>query len=445
MGMMDRLRSWLLQPVEEERDILPWMTFNGVQYPIGLNQTLQGNREDPPRDYSAVIDYMYRNNPIVYACVNARVQLFSEARPMWRRLSSGVPGELFSTPELERLRKPWTNATTSDLLKKMGQFADTEGDAFVVRLGGRLAVPRPDWTTVIVDGDVRDLGAPVYGYIYYPGGQYSGLDPIPLDARQVAHYAPVPDPLQPHRGMSWLTPIVREVLADTAMTDHKRMFLTNGATPNLVVSLDPAIGKAAFDEWVTAFRKGHEGVANAYRTLYMGGGAKVEAVGKDLQQIDFKVVQGAGETRIAAAAGVPSVVAGFSEGMQGSSLNAGNYASSMRRFADLTMRPLWRDAFGSLASILSVPTGAELWYSDADIPALKDDIKDAAEVQALQAQAIRQYVDAGYDPATVVDAVNAGDLKRLRHSGLYSVQLQPPMPDGPAPVPATVPVAQEGA
>jgi hypothetical protein len=107
----------------------------------------------------------------------------------------------------------------------------------------------------------------------------------------------------------------------------------------------------------------------------------------------------------------------------------------MRRFADLTMRPLWRDAFGSLASILTAPTAAELWYSDRDIPALKDDIKDFAEVQALQAQAIRQYVDAGYEPDSVVEAVNAGDLKRLRHSGLYSVQLQPPMPEGPEPEP----------
>ena len=114
MGLIDRVRS-AFTPVPIERDYLPWITFNGVQYPLGLNQTLQGDREDPPRDYAAVIDYMYRNNPIVYACVNARVQLFSEARPMWRRLTSGVPGELFSTPELERLRRPWTNATTSSL------------------------------------------------------------------------------------------------------------------------------------------------------------------------------------------------------------------------------------------------------------------------------------------------------------------------------------------
>jgi hypothetical protein len=134
-------------------------------------------------------------------------------------------------------------------------------------------------------------------------------------------------------------------------------------------------------------------------------------------------------------------VVGISEGLQGSSLNAGNFAASMRRFADLTMRPLWRNIAGSLAQIVPVPGDAELWYDDRDIPALKDDIKSAAEVQQLQAQAIRQYVDAGFEPDSVVDAISAGDIKRLKHSGLYSVQLQLPVPDQPKPEPAAIPEA----
>ena len=64
-----------------------------------------------------------------------------------------------------------------------------------------------------------------------------------------------------------------------------------------------------------------------------------------------------------------------------------------------------------------------------------------AEVQVKQAQAIRQYVDAGFEPDSVVDAVNAGDLKRLKHSGLYSVQLQLPVPEQPKPEPAAIPEA----
>src|SRR3990172_2833028 len=139
----------------------------------------------------------------------------------------------------------------------------------------------------------------------------------------------------------------------------------------------------------------------------MGAGAKADVVGADLQQLDFKLTQGAGESRIAAAAGVPAVVAGFSEGLAGSSLNAGNFAASMRRFADITVRPLWRNAAGSLARIVTVPPGSELWYDDRDIPALKDDIMDAAEAMSRQMLTIESGVRGGFEPGSVVDAVVA--------------------------------------
>src|SRR5207302_4894276 len=118
------------------------------------------------------------------------------------------------------------------------------------------------------------------------------------------------------RGMSWLEPVIREVLGDNAMTTHKIKFLDNGASPNMVVSLDPQITKKSFDEWVKVFEEGHRGVLNAYKTLYLGGGAKVDVVGANLRQLDFKITQGAGETRVAAAAGTPPVLVGLSEGLE---------------------------------------------------------------------------------------------------------------------------------
>jgi hypothetical protein len=105
----------------------------------------------------------------------------------------------------------------------------------------------------------------------------------------------------------------------------------------------------------------------------------------------------------------------------------------MRRFADLTMRPAWRNICGSLERIVPPPAASELWYDSRDIAALKDDITDFAEVQAKQAQAMRTLIDAGFEPDAVVDMITAGDTKRLRghHTGLFSVQLQPPQPEGP--------------
>ena len=443
MGLRDRLAALLTPiPAYEDRDYWPFANVNGHTYPIPLlNQTLQGTREEIGGDFEGLAYGAYRGDGIVFACMQARMALFAEARFMFRQLRSGTPGELFSGPELDILRTPWPNGTTGDLLSRMIQDVDLGGNAFVARRpGNRLARLRPSWVDIVLTEDTGNLDALPLGYVYHPGGRYSGRDPVVLQRSEVAHFAPTPDPIAQYRGMSWLVALLYEIEADKAATAHKLAYFVNGATPNLVVTKIPGATPQAFAEWVEKFSGKHKGVRNAYETMFLSGEADAKVVGNDMAQIDFKVTQGAGETRIAAAAGTPPVVVGLSEGMQGSSLNAGNFQSAMRRFADVTMRPLWRNAAGSLATLVQVPKAAELWYDDRAIPALKDDIKDAAEVQQLNASAVRQYVDAGFDPDAVIDAVNAGDLSRLRgsHSGLFSVQLQPPQPNGP-PVTAPVP------
>jgi phage portal protein BeeE len=447
MGMIDRLRA-RLTPVPAERAYWPFVNVNGNTYPVPFfNQTLTGTKEEIESDFAGLGAGTLKANPVVFACMQARSSLFSEARFMYRQLRSGTPGELFSLADLEILRHPWPGGTTGDLLARTMQDNDLAGNAFWLRRPGRLVRLRPDWVTIVhgsrVDPNVTmwDPEAELLGYLYQPGGPASGRQPIADLPTEVAHFAPTPDPLAPQRGMSWLTPLIREIQADSQMTTHKQAYLTNGATPNLVLTGVPGTTPATYQEWVDAFSRKHDGARNAYKSLYLTAAMDAKVLGSNMEQIDFKAVQGAGETRIATAAGVPAAVIGISEGLAGSSLNAGNFQSSMRRFADLTMRPLWRNACGSFERIIAVPTASELWYDDRDIPALKDDIKDYAEVQSLQATAVRQYVDAGFDPDAVVDAINAGDLKRLRHTGLYSVQLQPPLPEqGAAPV-APEPVA----
>lgn len=435
MGLIDRIRS-VFAP-EEARDSF---TFNGVTYPVTFGQSLLGTAEEIQGDFAGLADGAFKSNGIVFACMLARMSLFAEARFMFRHLRSGTPGDLWSQPELDILRHPWPGATTGDLLARMMQDSDLGGNSLWLRRPGRLVRLRPDWVTMIHGShndpsvDMWDPESELLGYIYKPGGPAGTSEPRYFQPIEVAHYAPIPDPLAPQRGMSWLTPLIREISGDTSMTQFKNAYIVNGATPNLVVTNVPAPSRAVYDEWVDGFEKGHKGVANAYKSLYLSGAMDAKVIGSDMEKIDFKAVQGAGETRIAAAAGVPAAVVGISEGLAGSSLNAGNFQAAMRRFADLTMRPLWRNACGSLERIIRVPGDSELWYDDRDIPALKDDIKDYAEVQSLQAQAVRQYVDAGFDPASVVEAINAGDLKRLRHTGLYSVQLQPPGTSAPEPL-----------
>ena len=107
-------------------------------------------------------------------------------------------------------------------------------------------------------------------------------------------------------------------------------------------------------------------------------------------QLKLTATQGAGETRIAAAAGVPATIVGFSEGLSGSTLNAGNYGSARRRFGDGTLRPLWRKTCTALSRVLAKPGGVNrLWYDDRDVAFLQEDVKDDADIRSSRAQTIR--------------------------------------------------------
>lgn len=413
------------------------MVFGGNRYPLqGLTTTYGKTPAEPiASDFPGYVQGALRADGVVWSVERLRVSVFSEARFQFQRLDRGRPGDLFGTPDLALLEEPWPGGTTGDLLTKALLHADFAGNAYVVRDDSELVCLRPDFCELVLQprtlprgprGEAVIVGYRKAGLFYYEGGYGVTKVPAVYLPDEFAHFAPMPDPLAPFRGMSWITPVVREIQADKQATEHKSKFFENAATPNLAVSLKEGLTPEQFNSFVDAMDRQHRGVENAYRTLYTANGADVTVIGKDFQQLDFKATQGAGETRIANAAGVHPAVVGLSEGMQGSSLNAGNYGAAKRATVDGTLRPLWRNFAGSMQTLVRTPSGARLWYDTRDVAFLRDDEKDRAEIQAREAGTIRQLIDAGYDPASVVTAVQSGDWSRLVHTGLVSVQLLPP-------------------
>lgn len=445
MGLPERINARLrgersIATVDDYAMALNQFGFNGNIYPLngyGVQQTLSGNRaESIPNSLEAYATRLYQSNGVVFACMAVRMMVFSSIRFVWQQLNSGRASEMFGTGALGLLERPWPGGTTQDLLKQMILDADCAGNSYWTAIDGELVRLRPDWVQIILRERLVD-GAPLgytrAGYLYTEGGPYSGNAPVGFGPADVAHYAPLPDPLAAYRGMSWLTPVVRDAEADGLMNLHKRKFFENGATPNMVVKGITAANKDEFDKIVEMLEANHSGVENAYKTLYLTAGADATVVGSDLTQLDFKKIQGAGETRIAAAAGVPPVIVGLSEGLSGSSLNAGNYGQARRRFADGTCHPLWQDAVGSLETILTPPTSrSRLWYDTRDVPFLREDRDAAAKIQQEQASTMRTLIDAAFIPESVVAAVDAEDWSLLKHSGIPTVQVQniapPPEP-----------------
>ena len=391
--------------------------FGGISYitpggPFAELTALQGQR-----------------NPIVAACVSCRLLVFAEARLVWQPWAGGRPGNLFGTQALEILESPWPTATTVDLLARCEVDASLYGNSYWVKERGAFA--NRDILTrlnpadvVIADETINGYSRQLVGYAVTDNGSQVVAT---FDPTEVAHYRPLPDPTHPFRGRSWLDSILPDLTADTAMTDYKTAFLKNAATPNLAVSLDPGVSPEAFEAFVERMDASHKGVENAFKTLYLGGGADVKVVGANFEQLNLKNVQGGIETRVASAAGVPASIIGLSESMQGSSLNAGNYGAARRRFSDGTIRPLWRSVAGALQTLVPVPRdGVRLWFDDRDIPFCQEDVADAADIRQKDASTLEALIRAGYTPASAVTATTSGDFQNLVHTGLVSVQLQEP-------------------
>ncbi len=413
-------------------DYLVPFSYGGNQYFTGgpgLVQTLAGNRASEIVNtlpgYSAAL----RQCPPAFAAQMVRATVLSQARFTFRNRSTR---KVFSNTKLRPLERPWTGATTGELIARNEWHAGVAGNAYTVRQRDRLRVVRPDWVAILYgshqepEDAAHALDGELIGYVYQNGGLWSANNrPTTLLPEDVSHWSPIPDPESAGVGMSWITPAIRDMQKDRMSAEHVIRFFEQGATPNLVVKGLTATTKEQFTQLVEMMEEGHAGLANAYRTLYLTAGADATVVGSNLADLDLKNVQGAAETRIASLSRVHPVILGIAEGLDGSSLNAGNFGMARRIWADTWIYPTLQDLASSLGTIIDVPADAELWFDTADVPLLREDGKDAADINATRASAIRQLTDAGFTWESSVDAIVSGDFARLKHSGLFSVQLQP--------------------
>lgn len=426
--------SWRRPQVEEERSLaglsmgdfqqfFEQFSWNGMQYiapggNIAEMTALQGQR-----------------NPIVFACIDARASVLAEIRFSFQAWQSGRPGNLYGNAELDTLNIPWPSASSGDLIARMELDNCLYGNSYWVKDGPYLIRLNPA-KVIIHSNEVIDR---ISGKSY--GKQLNGYSEV--DERgnelgfwtpdEIAHYRPIPDPANQFRGLSWLATILPDITADQAMTDYKNSYLRNSATPSLVVTYEKGVSKDAFDKAKDKMQAQHTGTDNAFKIMHLGFGADVKTVGSNFSDLLFNDVQGAGEVRIAGAAGVPPTILSLSEGMKGSALNAGNYQATRRKFADMKIRPLWASLCTAVAPLVKIPNGSRLWYDARDVMFLQDDALDTASIREKNATTIRTLTDGGFDPQTVINAVLTDDMSLLKHTGLLSVQLQPPGEGAPDP------------
>jgi phage portal protein BeeE len=396
--------------------------YNGVQYVV------------PGGNIGELTAMQAQRNPIVWACVTFRVLVFSEIRFLFQGWNAGKLGPKYGNADLGLLNTPWPQASTVDLLGRMEVDASMYGNSYWVKNAGQLVRLNPNRVTIATTDAIDPItgnpfGKRLIGYFLQDEKGHIAATFLP---DEICHYKPYPDPANEFRGASWLNALLPDVIADLDLTDYKHAFLQNAATPNLAVVFPPEIKREAFDKFRDKMESAHTGPQSGFKTLYLGGGVDVKTVGSNFNDLAMQAVQSAGEVRIAAAAGVPPGLLGLAEALKGSTLNSGNYAATRRRFSDATLRPLWRSACSALSTIVKVPDGSRLWFDDSDVMFLQEDVTDTAAIRGENAKTVLTLIQAGYEPESVVEAVETGDFTVLKHTGLVSVQLQKAGPAVPA-------------
>lgn len=411
---------------------LPDQSWSGI-LPMPAMSNYDGMSASTERIDATFEQYVragYQANGIVFALNMTRLRYFSQAEFKFHDLTAK---NLYGTQALLGLEEPWPNGTTSDLLAKMIQHVDLAGNAFVVRRADRLEVLRPDWVQIalveVVDPATGFAYDDVVGYVYSDDGWPSSSGDYQVyDVTQVAHWAPTPDPLAKYRGMSWLTPVVRDVNNDLSMGDYQDAYFRNNATPNAILKYQQKLDDATLDRIRKLWNARHSGADNAFKTALLDMGADYTVIGSDMTKAAFNELRAKGETRIASAAGVPPIVAGFSEGLAAATYS--NYAQALRAFADGTLAHLWISAAAALARLVDVPAGSRLVVDKSGIDALRDSETDRALAAHTMAVAAGELIRTGFVPDTVFPALMGQDFSLLKHTGAIPTALYP---DGQAP------------
>lgn len=407
-------------------------SFGGSTYGLGSSAWPGSGEERIPTSFAGFTAAAFQQCGPVFSCILARQMVFAEGRFAFRTRERGGADRIFGTPALSLLENPWPGGTTGELLARMEQDASLAGNSFWVRRGDRLVRLRPDRVRIIIGQEdpaapITSVDARLLGYTYLAD---EVAEPEMFLPDEVAHYSPIPDPLASYRGMSWLQSIVSDIDTDQELTNVKQTYFKRGAFPSGHFQVPPEADDTEIDRVADMIRNYFIGTDNAGRILITS--AEWQPISHSMLDAEIRAIQAAGETRIAAAAGVPPIIAGFSEGLQAATYS--NYSAARRRFADGTMRPLWRMAAASLANLIDVPSDAELIVDPSQVAALREDGEDLASILTKQSAAVNQLIMAGFAPDAAVAAVTAGDLRRLagHHSGLASVQLQPLQAPKPA-------------
>lgn len=395
-------------PLEDIRDVAVTVTA--------------GNEQPEPvqRDYANAADQGYRQNELVFACIQEYITSASEAKlVVGNKDSDGVLVPTSQQRALSLVDEPNASMDTVAFLEALHMQLLIGGNAYLFTPRSNIGTIsgmywlRPDRVRVIPDQMTG--GAKAYRYTL---DRYTlGAKQYIIPAEYIGHHKTT-DPINDWYGLGNLQVLAKMVNLDSDATDFGRAVFENKGVPAGFLKVARKINSQ--DEADAIRRNWHArfaGKANWQRIGVLDEDASYEKLANGMGEMALPDLRNLTESRICAAFGVPPIIVGAKVGLDSATYS--NYGQAKESFWEETLLPAYNRAAAFFTRALrDTPDfrGMEFAFDFSQVRALADDVKQQAEVQQINANTASILIKAGYEPDSVTDVLKLPE--GLVHTGM---------------------------
>lgn len=349
--------------------------FSAVLYPYGSGAPVWN-----PSDGETLMREGYKQNAVVYACVNLIADNFADLSPtLYRRVGDDVE-RVAEHAALDLLRRPNAMDSEYDFKKAWAAYLLLTGDAYVdgsetPETGPNRGVPRELY---VLRSDHVEIKAgtrqePVQGYVYTEGGAEIDYEP-----QEIAH-SKLFNPLHPFYGMSPLEAAARGVDSHNMASTWNYHLLKNGASPPWMMNIKGNVSPDEKEKFKDQVDRKLSGPSNAGKPIVMRGADGVEITQLGLSPVEMGWLDGKtlSALEIASAFKVGGQLVGIPD-----SQTYANYEQAYRALYTEAVLPL----FGQFCDMLTRwllerydDEGLFFWYEKDEIDALQEDQTERIE------------------------------------------------------------------
>lgn len=257
----------------------------------------------------------------------------------------------------------------------------------------------------------------IAGWVYTsPDGET-----VPLKNSEVI-WLRQPHPLDPYSGMGAVEPLMPDIESARYISDWQRNFFRNSANPGGFVTFPERLSDEEFEELSERWAEQHQGVQRAHRVAFLEAGATFQSSDMSMEDMQFTELRQDGRDITYEGFGTSKSLLGVAEDVNRANAEAAEYVFAKYRQVPKLGRTKDALNFQFLPLFGGTGHGVEFDY-DNPVP---DDWEADARTTLANAQAASLWVNAGYDPDDVAQAMS---MPNLRHTGVIPGKVMPPQID----------------